>query len=335
MAIMRKRITEMSPTEISLRLTRKFGATRALAEGRIRSLVPRKSIRQALNKIFNGLNADEQAVFQNLTCKAFRDYEPEFEDAFWKVGFAGREIKMPLRSGSMWLDWDNAVSITGHDPEIKQTYENILRSKWRPKVFFDIGANYGTHSLLFLKHDVKAISFEPNPECIAHFKLLCELNDVDPNVVQCAVGDHAGTVNFWFPKRDTWLGTMVETTKEFVTEEHDVEQLSVELITIDQYVSENNVFPDLMKIDTEGNELNVIKGAQRTIAESKPFVIFESNRLSDRNELIIAFEALNYGICGLPFDFESKLAFIDAEQFAGDERSNFIALPKVDKVASV
>ena len=40
--------------------------------------------------------------------------------------FAGKISKMPLRNSSLWLDWDLALAITGHDAEVKETYENLV-----------------------------------------------------------------------------------------------------------------------------------------------------------------------------------------------------------------
>ncbi|CAA9891487.1 conserved hypothetical protein [Candidatus Methylobacter favarea] len=77
---------------------------------------------------------------------------------------------MPLTSERFWLDWDTAVSITGHDIEIKQTYEALIGSSEPPELFIDIGANYGTHSLLFLVHQIKTITFEPNASCHDFFQ---------------------------------------------------------------------------------------------------------------------------------------------------------------------
>ena len=40
----------------------------------------------------------------------------------------------------------------------------------KPKIFFDVGANYGTHSFIFQSQGVKAYSFEPNPNYFPYFK---------------------------------------------------------------------------------------------------------------------------------------------------------------------
>ncbi len=61
------------------------------------------------------------------------------------------------------------------------------------------------------------------------------------------------------------------------TIEHDVK-----ITTIDAFVEENKIDKiDLLKIDTEGNELNVLKGAQKTLKDNLIDVIhFEFNEMN-------------------------------------------------------
>jgi hypothetical protein len=68
-------------------------------------------------------------------------------DGLWRLRFAGTQIVLPLRRESFWLDWGFALGVLGHDAEVKRTYEMLLLSD-RPDLFIDIGANYGTHSML-------------------------------------------------------------------------------------------------------------------------------------------------------------------------------------------
>ena len=48
-------------------------------------------------------------------------------------------------------------------------------------------------------------------------------------------------------------------------------------ITLDEFVSARNLDKvDLLKIDTDGHELSVLKGAHETIRKCRPLVIFEA-----------------------------------------------------------
>jgi len=118
-----------------------------------------RTCRACLNAAYRGLTLDQQATVHARFAKLFRERGELREPGFWTVRFAGRRVRMPLRPFSMWLDWDNAVSLSGHDIEVKKTYLSLLGSRRRPELFLDIGANYGTHSLLFLVHGVDTIAF--------------------------------------------------------------------------------------------------------------------------------------------------------------------------------
>jgi hypothetical protein len=164
--------------------------------------------RQGLNAAYLALTPCHRATFHEWFAKIFRNTSVQARDGNWTVVFAGKSILMPLVSESLWLDWDTAVSIVGHDIEIKQTYEALIGSSTtKPTLFIDIGANYGTHSLLFLVHGIKTMTFEPNSSCHGCFARLCELNHVTPTIEGVALGAYHGYVKLSYPKRDTWLGS--------------------------------------------------------------------------------------------------------------------------------
>jgi hypothetical protein len=120
---------------------------------------------------------------------------------------------------------------------------------------------------------------------------------------------------------------MVESTREMLVSDHDVEKIRVEIITLDDFINSLGTSPDLIKIDTEGNEINVLRGASQTIASARPLVIFEANILSDRMELWSAFEELEYSLFELPFAFGSE-SILDKTAFTNSQEFNFIALPR-------
>src|SRR5207244_1596467 len=98
-----------------------------------------------------------------------------------------------------------AVSLLGHETEIKQTYERLLLSRHRPTCFIDVGANYGGHSMLFLAHGIRTISVEPNEQCHAFFRQVAALNQVECDIRQVALGKEESIVDLWFPPTETWL----------------------------------------------------------------------------------------------------------------------------------
>jgi FkbM family methyltransferase len=325
---MKRAISSMSLKEFLMRAVRRVGPARGLAKAWVRSVVKHPTSLEKLNRTYNKLNSDERAIFQILFAKCFVDNEPTIEDTVWTINFAGQRIKMPLRNKKLWLDWDNAVSILGHDIEVKKTYENILNSNFRPKSFFDVGANYGTHSLLFLVHDIRTTSFEPNPICRGEFLLFSELNNVASRLVPKAIGDQKGEAEFWFPLRETWLGSIVDSTREALASQHKVERLNVEVISLDDFVDSSGIAPELIKIDTEGSELNVLNGASKTIQIARPVIIFEANLLSDRDKLWKMFVKFDYLIFELPYYFDGTASPLSQHEFARSDQVNFISVAR-------
>jgi FkbM family methyltransferase len=79
------------------------------------------------------------------------------------------------------------VAILGHDLEIKTTYASML-----PRLFFDVGANYRLHALLFLVHCAPTVSFEPNTASHKYLRRACELNHLVCDIQ--ALSDAEGSI---------------------------------------------------------------------------------------------------------------------------------------------
>src|SRR5207249_3638516 len=156
----------------------------------------------------------------------------------WTVTFLGRPIRLSLRPGQMWLDWDAALSILGHEVEIKETYSSLLASSASPELFIDVGANYGLHSLLFLAHGVDVISFEPNHLCREYFLSACRLNGVTARLEEIALGDIGCNTELWFPHGRTWLGSTDITVRQSLEPSYELRSQLVIQKRLDDYFSD-------------------------------------------------------------------------------------------------
>jgi FkbM family methyltransferase len=113
------------------------------------------------------------------------------------------------------------------------------------------------------------LAYEPLPH------LAEELSARFPGVdVRCAaVSDHAGEASFARVRAaEPWSGLVFRPLPGNV--EPDVEEITVRLEALDEALPEGFV-PDLIKIDVEGGEEQVMRGALRTLREHHPTVIFE------------------------------------------------------------
>ncbi|MDX2255039.1 MAG: FkbM family methyltransferase [Pseudanabaenaceae cyanobacterium bins.39] len=284
--------------------------------------------RKILNSLYLRLTPYQRSVFHGLFAKIFRDKSYQVRNGVWKIEFQGKTIALPLDSEQIWLKWDSAVSIVGHDINVKETYRYLLNLPNKPDLFIDIGANYGTHSLLFLVHGINTLTFEPNSSCHIFFKNLCELNGVQPNLQPIALGETDSHVELSYPIHDTWLGS---TDKEVINKLATSHELVTERVVqkkLDDYMGHLVNKDTLIKIDTEGNELFVLRGSTKILQHVKPKVIFESWNADDRIALFEFFNLHSYQIYSLPMTSSNAEQVLDYDQFVNSTSDNFIAIPK-------
>ncbi len=153
-------------------------------------------------------------------------------------------------------------------------------------VIFDVGANQGAFSESIMRESQSAqiVAFEPNPALIDNLK-----HKMEPRltVVECAVGSAPGSVilyNYTDPsgKEMSAHGSIYPDVPSTVHNALDTSSVQVEMIALDDYVSARNMSDvHYIKIDTEGNELEVLRGASKTIGrDSFWFIQFEFNEMN-------------------------------------------------------
>jgi FkbM family methyltransferase len=294
------------------------------------ALVP--PLRQVLNRYYLTLDSTGLASFQRRYAKIFRrrlfQRLMRGASAQWRTRFMERDIIMPLTPDMIWRDWDSALSITGNDIEVKQTYSTFLASDDRPDVFFDVGANYGTHSILFRSADVYVIAFEPNPTCFEFCRQVCRLNGFSvPRWENVALGSHIADVDLIYPERDTWLGSTSPGVRDMVSSAGETVRVRVPQRPLDDYYDEAAVKKLLIKIDVEGSEMEVLLGASRILKDIRPAVIFESNDHALRVQLYDLLVSHSYGIYGVPWRFVECPLPMKQLDFCNNASVNFIAMP--------
>ncbi|HKO98764.1 MAG TPA: FkbM family methyltransferase [Pyrinomonadaceae bacterium] len=203
---------------------------------------------------------------------------------------------------------------------MKLTYERLIKTG-RVETFFDIGSNVGLHSLLLLVHGIQVVSFEPNPACHIAFREACKLNNVIPDIQSLALADKAGEAKLFFPDQQTDLGTTAPQTSAYLREYQNIKEITVPKITLDTFLADTGHRPDLIKIDTEGNELDVLKGARRALGEMGPTIIFESWPGYLRAELFKFLTEADYLIHNLSGEALTEGGF------ANSLATNFLARP--------
>ena len=235
------------------------------------------------------LPQQQKARAHALFSTLFRNYDGHFKDGKWKIDFCNRSC--------------------GH-----------LLHRARPRLVFDVGACYGQFSIRWLVHGVRTISFEPNPRCHSYFRMLCHTNGVRYELVPVALGSSEGTARLWFAPAEEWLGTTSGQRHQFD------EQIQVAQRTLDGFVEEHNLKPDLLKIDAEASDLVILHGSSRTLAKHRPLVLFESLNAGERSEFHRFLEQREYAVCGVRL-VNGQPKSLNIEQFGTSVDLNFLGCP--------
>lgn len=259
-------------------MTTARAVARRAAGALVRLAVTWPMTRRALNAWYRSLDSGAHAAmrhrFYRLAAKVFQPGD-EPAPGIWDVRFCGRTIRLPISRGRAWLDWENAVSTMGHEVGVKEQYRRLIEAR-AVDLFVDVGANHGTHSLLFLAHGIPTLTFEPNAECHRYFEDACRLNDFGRRLEPVAVGATHGDLRFVYPTDETWLGSADPAV--IATFSGPTTTFNVPVRTLDDYLPELSAAPGrmLLKIDVEGLEASVLRGAARVLSERQPMILFES-----------------------------------------------------------
>ncbi|MEQ1618750.1 MAG: FkbM family methyltransferase [Terricaulis sp.] len=219
---------------------------------------------------------------------------------------AGFEFE-PLEGDSIIAQ---SVRDTGtYEPEILAAFELFLRPG---DTFVDVGANFGWHSVhaaRIVGSAGKVFAFEPVPYIAEVLERNCRRNGFNNvEVHRIALGARQAQVKMALNSENPGGGCVA-----------DFGTLPVHMFALDQVIADAR--PTLIKIDVEGHEMEVLRGANRTL-DAEPVVVLEYNRgphrkrifryLSDRGySLYIVSDALAFNWLRMPYvpqDFENIVA---------------------------
>jgi FkbM family methyltransferase len=182
--------------------------------------------------------------------------------------------------------FDKIIKVTEKTHEYRGSFENnevyskellelVLNelNKFNNPILIDVGACTGSYSLLdLILPTLQVYSFEPSR---AYIELIENINLNNSKTIahKKAISNVIGTEIFNEVEFDgcialSMLGGVPAWHKKTIQKE-------VEVITIDYFCEQNNIIPNVIKIDTEGNEINVLKGCLKTIEKYKPIIFSE------------------------------------------------------------
>ena len=153
------------------------------------------------------------------------------------------------------------------EPETIYFLDNYLKDG---DVYFDIGANVGVFTIYPAKryHDIQIFAFEPDGSNLALLKENLIENNIEENVLTYGLGISNSVGLSKLHIQDLTPGSALQ------TEDKNIIQTSVTgnfpivwtegifTVTIDYFCKELNVIPNVIKIDTDGNESKILMGAK-------------------------------------------------------------------------
>jgi len=136
--------------------------------------------------------------------------------------------------------------------------------------FLDVGANIGSYTVLAAgAAQSRVTAVEPIPQTFAHLQRNIALNGLTERVCahQAGLSDHAGTLRF---------AATLDTINHVLVAGENLPGVDVPVRLLDEVVGSD--VPTMIKIDVEGYELAVLRGARKTLRDERLLaVLMETN----------------------------------------------------------
>jgi FkbM family methyltransferase len=215
-----------------------------------------------------------ESVFRSMTlrglswlCRSSADRNPLVEDAKYRIlagPIRGAVLSMPRLERPSYL-------IGTYERHVIQTLKEHVNSG---DIVYDIGANIGYITLVLAQLvGTKGAVFAFEPDSVNRAALLdniCRIGARHAQVVPAAVSDSSGHVQF-ASFEYSLVGHIATSTTP-----HDASLSIVPSISLDDFVyRDQHPIPSLLKVDVEGAETEVFRGAARLLDEARPIVIAE------------------------------------------------------------
>lgn len=247
-------------------------------------------------RTFYGLNNRRKSVFNVWDIDFIHQAQIDLYRSKKSAGYQG---VTSIGFGDLRIEWssDDANSSEVHLYGFSDNFPwfEVYKKFVRPgTTALDVGANIGIHTLVLsaCAGDKGAvIAFEPSAAIYKRLLGTILLNGLkNVTALPCGAGEKASRRKFEPRSANFNIGQ---------GKIDDNGSAEITITTIDDQLEKQTMPVSLIKIDTEGYELNVLKGAQETLRKHRPAIVAEFNAASysfDQFAKEIPFEADFYRI---------------------------------------
>jgi len=192
-----------------------------------------------------------------------------------KLDPALRQLRCPVSfvpGGHLVLDLSEsacyAIFRYGRQPHTGAEEAFFARAIRATDCVLDVGGNIGYTALLFATLAARGHVhvFEPAPRALRLLRATVE-GLANVTVHSCAVSDVDGTVQF---SQQPMLDL------SYVANGSEKRGLTVPAVSLDSIVANRGLQPDFLKVDVEGHEQQVFRGAPATLRRYRPLILFEA-----------------------------------------------------------
>lgn len=231
-----------------------------------------------------------------------------------KIKLASRKIEKGLRGGKVrtklpstdiefWLDYAFAIKVPL--PQSDEMLAAFVASLEPGNIVYDVGSYVGWYSIAALKRigpEGRVFSFEPVPETAKWLRRHIELNQGESQVrvIEAACGHEFQFISM--PVRSDRLASGNGLFDVHPRVDIPPTNIEVCIIPLDEFWQTSNLPPDVIKIDVEGAEMWVLKGAQKILSTIRPTIFLEIHKFAwkffntSEEELLDFLSSLSYGI---------------------------------------
>jgi len=227
----------------------------------------------------------------NVIIKRFKNFYSILLKIFVRANFNAKNDKFnSLYEFNPVIFFNDSIST---EINIDGVYEknqlDIIKPFLNRDIFIDIGANLGNHTLYFNEYFKNIYSFEPHP---LTFKLLEINTNYRPNIK---------IFNFGLSEKEKKTSVIIKSQSNIGGEGYKENNYNGKIKedaffkNFDEIYNFKNQI-SFIKIDVEGNELDVLKSMNKNLTNNQAIILleFDVKNFSDNNEIVMFLKNVGY-----------------------------------------